>query len=147
MLRCWRQQNTLDDMTNFEEHRLLALEKLRLAEMAITEGLYNACMENCHFALELIMKAAIYKAGGTPPTSSQKGHDLLEISMVKIDGMKFLHKKLMSTRTVVQLWLTIYNRWDTKQRYQYLEIDPLEIDDVFDAYRGVFKWIESNYVD
>jgi HEPN domain-containing protein len=134
-------------MTKFEEHRLLALEKLRLAEVAIDEQLYNACIENCHFALELIMKAAIYKAGGMPPTSAKKGHDLLEISKVKIGGVKYLHKKIMSTRTVLQLWLKIYNRWDTSKRYQYLEIDPLEMDSIFDAYRGVFKWIENNYVD
>jgi HEPN domain-containing protein len=134
-------------MNETENHRLLALEKLRLAEMAIDEDLYNACIENCHFALELIMKAAIYKAGGTPPTSSKKGHDLLEISKVKINGVKFLHKKILSTRTVLPLWLKIYNRWDTDQRYQYHNIDPLEMDSLFDAYRGVFKWIENNYVD
>lgn len=134
-------------MNQFEEHRLLALEKLRLAELAIDEQLYNACIENCHFAVELIMKAAIYKAGGTPPATSKKGHDLLEISKTKIDGIKFLHKKILATKTVLHLWLRIYNRWDTSKRYQYLTIDYLEIDSLFDAYRGVFKWIENNYVD
>jgi HEPN domain-containing protein len=120
-----------------------------LAEITLSseEGLENTVLENCHFALELMMKAAVIKAGGTPPETGQKGHDLLEISKVRIDGVKFLHSKIRSTRYICENWTTIYNRWNTSYRYQYLDLDTDDIGEFFEAYKRVIKWIENNFVN
>jgi hypothetical protein len=134
-------------ISKHESHRLLALEQMELAELALDSRNYNASIGCSHMALELIMKSAIYKAGGVPPTSSVKGHDLLEISKVKIGNRKFLHSAICSDVTILPLWLIVYNRWDTSKRYEYLELDPLEMDDLISKYRRVFIWIKSKFVD
>lgn len=134
-------------MSKFEDYRLLALEKLRIAEISLDENMYNSCMENCHFSVELIMKSALYKAGGNPPTTSRKGHNLLEISKTKVDGVKLFHSKIRSTRNVRLLWAKIHSKWDTSMRYRDLGIGHEEMEELYRAYRGVFKWIQNNYVD
>ncbi len=71
-----------------EEHRLLALERHQVAKHAFSQGWNNSVLDDYHMSMELIMKSAIYKHGGKPPTSSVKGHDLVEISKSTICGQR-----------------------------------------------------------
>lgn len=140
-------KNSASTISKHEAHRLLALEQIEMAQLALDSKNFNAAIGCSHMALELVMKSAIYKAGGMPPTSAVKGHDLLEISKVKIGKKKFLHSAMIADRTIHPLWLIIYNRWDTNKRYEYLELDPLEMDELISNYRRVFAWIRTKFVD
>ena len=126
---------------------MLALEHKQTAEQALDARNFNAAISEAHLALELIMKSAIYKAGGIPPTSSKKGHDLVEISKTLVSGRKFLHRAINANNTMLPLWLTIYNRWDTSKRYQFLETDPLEMEELIGKYNRLFTWIRIEFVD
>jgi len=139
------------EVPNYEQLRRLAIERHEIAKHALSQKWYNSAMGDYHMSLELLMKSAVYKHGGTPPTSSVKGHDLVEISKASIvgapRGMKNLHKAITADRTVVTLWTNINSAWDTSKRYKYLQLDPLDIDDLADAYERIFVWILTNYVE
>jgi len=132
---------------DFRELRELALENLQTANLAYEHKLYNTALENFHFALEKIMKSAIYKEGGNPPISGQKGHDLVAIANTKVAGRKYLHKAIMSDRAMVKYWTEVRGFWSTQQRYKAVAIDLLEMDDIVSAYEGLVRWIDKNLID
>ena len=134
-------------MVDFRDLRELALENLQTAGLALENCLYNTALENCHFALEKIMKSAIYKEGGNPPTSGSKGHDLVQIANTKINNRKYLHNKIKSHRVMLQYWTEVSSFWKIHQRYEKISIDEDDIEKMFDAYEGLVKWIDKNLVD
>lgn len=58
--------------------------------MNTDDALYEQAIMNYHFGVEMIMKAAIYKAGGVPPTSGANGYNLLRKTSVEVGNKKFL---------------------------------------------------------
>jgi hypothetical protein len=134
-------------LVDFRDLRELALENLQTAELALEKKLYNTSLENCHYALEKIMKSAIYKEGGNPPTSGQRGHDLVEIANTKVNGRKYLHNKIKSNSIMLKYYTQVGSFWKTHQRYEKLNIDPFDMDEMFDAYEGLVRWIDKNLVD
>lgn len=90
-------------MVDFRDLRELALENLQTANLALENELFNTALENCHYALEKIIKSAIYKEGGNPPTSGQKGHNLVEIANTRVNGRKYLHSAIKSDRNMLRL--------------------------------------------
>lgn len=123
------------------------MENLQTANLALDNELFNTALENCHFALEKIMKSAIYKEGGTPPTSGQKGHNLVEVANTRVNGRKFLHNAIKSDRNMLRYWTQVSSFWKTHHRYEKLKIDPLDMDEIFDAYEGLVRWIDRNLID
>lgn len=134
-------------MANFRDLRELALENLQTANLALENELFNTALENGHYALEKIMKSAIYKAGGQPPSSGQKGHDLVEIANTRVNGRKHLYNAIKSNGTMLKYWTQVSSFWKTHQRYEKLDIDPLDMDEIFDAYEGLVRWIDKNLID
>lgn len=134
-------------MVNFRDLRELALENLQTANLAVENELFNTALENCHYALEKIMKSAIYKEGGTPPSSGQKGHDLVKIANTRINGRKYLHNAIKTNRNMLKYWSQVSSFWKTHHRYEKLNIDPLDMDDIFNAYEGLVRWIDKNLID
>lgn len=130
----------------YEQLRLLALERKMIAVRSHADGLYNSAMGDFHMAVELIMKSAVYKNGGTPPTSARKGHDLVEIAMSTLSGMENLHSSILSSGNS-EKWTNINSAWDTSKRYQYFEFDPLDADELATSYERIFEWILINYVE
>lgn len=82
------------------------------------EPLYDQAIMNCHFGTEMIMKAAIYKVGGTPPTGGADGHNLLKIAQVKVHNKKLLHGAMNRHRFILPFWHKIVGAWDTNKRYE-----------------------------
>lgn len=134
-------------MVNFRDLRELALENLQTANLALENELFNTALENCHYALEKIMKSAIYKEGGVPPTSGSRGHDLVVIADTLIGGRKYLYNKIKSNGLMLKYWTQVRSFWATHQRYEKLSIDPLDMDEIFDAYEGLVRWIDKNLID
>lgn len=134
-------------MVNFRDLRELALENLQTANLALENKLFNTALENCHYALEKIMKSAIYKEGGVPPTSGQKGHDLVEIANTKVSGRKYLYNEIKSNSLMLKYWTQVSSFWKTHQRYEKLNINPDDMDDIFDSYEGLVRWIDKNLID
>lgn len=132
---------------NYRDLRELALENLQTANLAFENKLFNTALENCHYALEKIMKSVIYKAGGLPPTSGLKGHDLVEIANTRVKGRKLLHNRIRSNPSMLKYWTQVSSFWKTTQRYEKLNIDPLDMDEMFDAYEGLVRWIDKNLID
>jgi HEPN domain-containing protein len=134
-------------LVDFRDLRELALENLQTANLALENELFNTALENCHYALEKIMKSAIYKEGGNPPTTGQKGHNLVEIANTRVNGRKYLHNAIKSDRNMLRYWTQVSSFWKTHHRYEKLNIDPLDMDDIFDAYEGLVRWIDKNLID
>jgi hypothetical protein len=72
-----------------------ALGRLEAAELLMGSEMYDHAMEQCHFALEKIMKAALIKHGGESPASARAGHNLLIICNTKVGGRKILQSKAL----------------------------------------------------
>jgi hypothetical protein len=134
------------DLPEYEVLRIKAIERFQMAELALnnsegTDPLYEQMVENCHFGLELIMKALIAKEGSVYP----RVHNLLILSNHRIAGVKFLHNKLTSDRNMLPLWLKISVLWDTNKRYEFLDADPMDYDDYYDAYYRIYKWMLNKF--
>ena len=127
--------------------RQRSLEDVEMARMAMECEFYDSAMERCHFALEKIMKAAIIKAGGRPPSKGPAGHNLLKLANVKINNRKFIHSAIISQRTILVSWHKIHSRWNTDLRYSSMDLHPLDYDDLYESYKRVYQWIRVTYVD
>ena len=142
-----------NDLPIHEVHRLKAIEHFIMAERAMAsegegqEPLYEQAIMNCHFCVEMIMKAAIYKEGGTPPTSGADGHNLLKIANTRIQGKKYLHSAIVSNRFIVPFWHKIVGAWSTDKRYEFMTLSELDYDDLFEAYRRFYQWIKTQFVE
>ena len=132
-----------------EVHRLKAIEHFLMAERALDsdEPLYDQAIMNCHFGSEMIMKAAIYKAGGIPPTSGADGHNLLKIAQVKIHNKKILHMAMNNHRFILPFWHKIVGAWDTNKRYEFMGLSESDYDDLYEAYTRFYQWIKIELVE
>jgi HEPN domain-containing protein len=130
----------------YEQLRLLAIERRLIAQRAFEEEMYNSAIGDYHMAVELIMKSAVYKNGGTPPASSRRGHDLVEISISMLPDMENLHTSILSSGNT-EKWTNINSAWDTGKRYQYFEFDPLDADEFATSYERIFEWVLTNFVE
>jgi hypothetical protein len=134
-----------------EVHRLKAIDHFTMAERAMDtddgEALYEQAIMNCHFGVEMIMKAAIYKAGGVPPTSGANGHNLLKIASTKVGNRKFLQGKINSNRSMLPMWGKIHSAWDTNKRYSFMDLPELDYEELYEAYRRFYQWIKVTFVE
>ncbi len=129
-------------LPEYEQLRLKAIERHELAMTIMSppggqEPSYDLMMENCHYSVELIMKALINKETSSHPQT----HNLIDLSNHKVRNVKFLHSLINKDRNIKILWLKICSMWDTSDRYAFMELDPLDFDEFFDAYTRVYKWM------
>lgn len=135
---------------NFPEYEILrvrSIADMQAAESLMASELYDHAIEQCHFGLEKIMKAALIKHGENPPRSGRDGHNLLKICNVKVGGRKILLRAVKSNSTMLQYWEKVHSRWDTDLRYSFMGLDPSDYDDLFEAYRGLAGWIRIKLVE
>jgi HEPN domain-containing protein len=115
----------------------------RIAELAITDELFDQAMLNWNFSLEMLMKSVLLKEGILYP----KTHDLGRLSQCRNQqGLKILLNSINSTRYIRPLWNKIYNVWNPDLRYQNLGFTRDDFYDFFDAYERVYKWIEDQFL-
>lgn len=145
--------NDKTDLSIHEVHRLKAIEHFIMAERAMTpdfdgqKPLYEQAIMNCHFGTEMIMKAAIYKAGGTPPTSGPAGHNLFKIAKTKVDNRKLLHRAINSNGFIIPFWHKIVGAWDTDKRYEFMGLSESDYDDLYEAYTRFYQWIKRKFLE
>ena len=133
-----------NELPEHEQFRLKAIEHYQMAEMAIEHEpvpIYDQMMANCHFALELIMKALIRKESPHHP----QAHDLVILSNYKIRNVKYLHTMIYNAGHILPLWIKICSIWDTDKRYSFIEATPDDFDEYFIAYTRVYKWMLSKF--
>ncbi|OFZ25780.1 MAG: hypothetical protein A2381_03415 [Bdellovibrionales bacterium RIFOXYB1_FULL_37_110] len=134
----------------YEVHKIKAIEHFLMAEKAINHEvnpLYEQMVMNCHMGVEMIMKAAIYKFGGIPPTHGPEGHNLLKIASTKIGKRKLLLDAINSTGFIQPLWHKIVSAWNINKRYEFMGLSPLDYDDLYEAYERFYRWIVAKFVD
>jgi HEPN domain-containing protein len=136
-----------DSLPEYEVLRVRSIADIQAAESLMSSELYDHAMEQCHFGLEKIMKAALIKHGVKPPQSGSDGHNLLKICNVKTGGRKILLGAIKSNSTMLQYWEKVHSRWDTDLRYGFMGLDPSDYDDLFEAYRGLTGWIRIKLVE
>ena len=135
---------------DFPEHEVLrvrSIADIQAAESLMESELYDHAIEQCHFGLEKIMKAALIKHGGTPPQSAKDGHNLLKICNIKVGGRKILLGAIKSNSTMLQYWEKVHSMWSTDLRYGFMGLAPSDYDDLFEAYRGLVGWIRIKLVE
>lgn len=140
---------TKENIAIHEVHRLKAIEHFIMAERALDgeEPLYEQAIMNCHFGTEMIMKAALYKAGGSPPTSGSEGHNLLKIAQTRVKNKKILHDAMNKNRFILPFWHKIMSAWDTNKRYEFMELPEADYDDLYEAYTRFYQWIKTELVE
>jgi len=131
----------------YEVLRVRSIADIQAAESLMESELYDHAMEQCHFGLEKIMKAALIKHGMTPPQSGADGHNLLKICNTKASGRKILLAAIKSNSTMLQYWEKVHSKWDTDFRYSFMGLEPGDYDDLFEAYRGLVGWIRIKLVE
>lgn len=128
---------------DYEVMRLRSITDIMAAEALMESDLYDHAIEQIHFALEKIMKAALLKAGTYPPLT----HNLLRISNVRVGNRKILLKAIKSNPTMLLYWEKVHGRWSTDLRYGFLSLEPSDYDELFEAYRGLAGWIRVKLVE
>ena len=111
-------------LPKYEILRVRSIADLQAAETLMASELYDHAIEQCHFGLEKIMKAALIKHGGAPPRSGPDGHNLLKICNSKIGRRKILLNATKLNSTMLQYWEKVHSSWDTKLRYCFMELSP-----------------------
>lgn len=133
-----------NELPEHEQLRLKAIEHYQMAEMAMghePEPLYNQMMLNCHFALEMIMKALIRKKYPEHP----KVHDLVILSIYPGGKVKYLHSKIYAAGHILPMWIKICSIWDTDKRYSFIEATPEDFDEYYIAYTRVYRWMLNKF--
>jgi len=133
--------------TEYEVLRVRSIADIQAAESLMESELYDHAMEQCHFALEKIMKAALLKYSVTPPQSGADGHNLLKICNTKAGSRKILLVAIKRNSTMLQYWEKVHSKWDTDFRYRFMGLEPGDYDDLFEAYRGLVRWIRIKLVE
>lgn len=126
------------------EYRVLkrkAWENRRMASLALDDKLEDQAIANYHLAIEILMKAVLSKEGLNYP----KTHDLAAITDVRGPGdMKILRDAIYADGVIRPMWDTIRGVWNPSKRYE-LGPEVADYSDLFDAYEGVYEWIENKF--
>lgn len=136
-----------DSSPEYEVLRIRSIADIQAAESLMASELYDHAIEQCHFGLEKIMKAALIKNETRPPQSGPNGHNLLKICNVKVRGQKILLRAIKSNSTMLQYWEKVHGRWDTNLRYGFMGLTPSDYDELFEAYRGLVGWIRIKFLE
>ena len=127
-----------------------AIDYNRYAEILARDLEWQGALEQAHLSVELVMKAAIAKAGFDKyPTSASKGHDLSEIAKCRIDGRRSLHRAFQASRPMKPIWDTVISTaaWKMQNRYERLALDAISMEDSVDNYGRIYGWILRTFVD
>ena len=130
-----------------ETLRVRSIADIQAAENLMDSELYDHAIEQCHFALEKIMKAALLKQGIKPPQTGADGHNLLKICNAKSGGRKILLGAIKSNPKMLQFWEKVHSKWNTNLRYGFMGLTADDYDDLFEAYRGLAGWIRVKLVE
>lgn len=136
-----------NDLPEYEILRVRSIADIQAAESLMTSELYDHAIEQCHFGLEKIMKAALIKQGVKPPQTGGDGHNLLKICNLKVGGKKILLGAIKSNSTMLQYWEKVHSKWNTNLRYGFMGLTANDYDDLFEAYRGLAGWIRVKLVE
>jgi len=104
---------------------------------------YDQAIELSHFALEKIMKAALSKQEISYPLV----HDIVILANIKNRGEKYLLGHINKHHNMVKYWELIHGKWNVNLRYEFMNLDPGDFDDLFVAYRGLVGWIRTQLVE
>ncbi len=125
------------NLSEFEVLHFRSLVDIQVASFLMDREFFDHAIEQCHFGLEKIMKAALIKHGATPPQSGRDGHNLLKICNVKVSGRKILLRAIKSNALMLQNWEKVHGRWDTGLRYEMMRLERGDYEELFEAYRGL----------
>lgn len=126
-----------------------ALGYHKSASVLLDQGLAKNALEQSHFSVEIVMKAAIAKAGVDKyPGSSKKGHDLVEIARCKIDQRKSLHQAVQADKGIRPTFNEVLSgaAWQMHHRYSKHPLDEASMRQLVEKYGRIYKWIEKNYL-
>lgn len=130
-------------MSNHEVLRQRSIEDIESASILMDNQKYDQAIELCHFAIEKIMKAALEKQELSYPFT----HDLNLLANIKFQGRKFLLGRIKRNPTMLKYWELVHGRWNINLRYGFMNLDPLDYDELFEAYRGLVGWIRIQLVE
>lgn len=118
----------------------------KMAEVALDSGdenLIQNALENMHFALELSMKAAITRNGGSYPSYGRRGHDLAELVLCKFaDGTTSILRKAKLDKVPEKVNVGL-SAWSMDCRYIVVESHP-DMNSAILAYKELYLWIKES---
>jgi HEPN domain-containing protein len=113
------------------------------ADLLFDQNLFQNSLEQAHLSVELIFKAAIHKAGGI----SMQVHDLRNLSETRVNGRRFLSKEITAQKNTRTEFNKIISAWNMQMRYEKLDWDFSEVEELLESYRKVYSWTKINYVE
>ncbi len=150
-------------MTNPEEIRKLALQRLKEAEILLQNGMCDGAYYLAGYSVELMLKAKICDRLGIPNLfdehniTSEKGmgeirktlktHNLFTLLIfsglkVKFDNDKATNKELAKATSL------LFNSWDENARYKpcghMVDKDVEKLINLLSGSNGILQWIEKN---
>lgn len=152
-------------MTNPEEIRKLAIQRLREAQVLYRNGLCDGAFYLAGYSVELMLKAKICVRLGIPNLYDEtnedansirgigeirktlKTHNLFTLLIfsglkIKFDEDKASNKELAIANSL------LFNAWDENARYKPCGfMKPLDVEKLINlltADKGILKWIEEN---
>lgn len=151
-------------MTNPEEIRKLAWQRLSEAEILLKNGMYDGAYYLAGYSVELLLKAKICDRLGIPnlfddnnKSNLEKGmgeirkilktHNLFTLLIfsglkVKFDSEKATNKELAKANSL------LFNSWDENARYKpcghMVDKDVEKLINLLSGTNGILTWIEKN---
>ncbi len=132
------------DVEKWEKLRKNAQEKLDGAIISNNYGHFNNAVENAFFAIELSLKALLFKQFPDADEKEFWGHKLLDLLRYR-NG--FLRNIFSREEWVYKLLVKIAgdaNVWAPSDRY-YGDADKALADEYCNSSKRLLKWIELNY--
>jgi HEPN domain-containing protein len=120
-----------------------AKEKSQSGLILLKYELYRDCIECLHFSCELGIKAVVLKNGSQPKST----HNLRDLVTTSYKGKKELYLALISNERVKKAFQRIYSAWTVEMRYNVVNLDRNDVDDMARCYGVVFKWLEKNFLN
>jgi HEPN domain-containing protein len=118
------------------------------AEVLQENDRWEGAFQQAHLCLELIMKAALEKAGRTDyPKGGKSGHDLAALAKVRIAGRATIMSSIRIDPRIRPLFSALLSAWRMQYRYEKIPLDPDSIIDLIGYYRRVYQWIRANFID
>lgn len=134
------------NQSTYDVLKIRAESYFKTSEVALNSNdveLLQNSLENMHFALELSMKAAITKNGGTYADYGRQGHNLEGLMLQKFgDGISsiLIVAKLMGQQSLFSISLS---SWSMDCRYLHMKDYP-DMRDAINDYKELYQWIKSN---
>lgn len=136
----------MSELPSWEELKERAVASHKLARLALDAGdefLLPNALENMHFAVEISMKAAIRRNGGTYQAWGSEGHNLERLSKAPFSDNRTTIRTMALKGGMRWVLTSGLSAWSVDCRYKSMESMRDKSSFIYD-YERLYLWIKDS---